>query len=137
MKKKQRKVESKYPLRLICCSKNCLLMVPNSSGSSKNSTKKTILKHLSDFRWMLVQCRTIFLLVIRVAILSQPRRAGVGSTFLEKATWELANLTTFYHWLGVPVGKNPEIYWLEDSLNRWKPNLGALAIITRFCGTQT
>ena len=64
---------------------------------------------------MLVQCRTIFLLVIRVAILSQPRRAGVGSTFLEKATWELVNLTTFYHWLGVPVGKNPEIYWLEDS----------------------
>ena len=64
---------------------------------------------------MLVQCRTIFLLVIRVAILSQPRRAGVGSTFLEKATWELANLTTFYHWLGVPVGNIPDIYGpLED-----------------------
>ena len=36
---------------------------------------------------MLVQCRTIFLLVIRVAILSQPRRAGLDPHFWKRPLW--------------------------------------------------
>ena len=54
-----------------------------------------------------------------------PAGRQVGSTFLEKATLELVNLTTFYHWLGVPWEKSRNIlvgrFFESLEAKHWSP----------------